>query len=403
MTRPVDSTAVHPLLMGVLRGAAPSALRPLLPEPDGWAPILDDAVRHGLIPLLSRWLKTADLGSPLPPRLAERLDADVLGTAARNLLLSAELAGILRAFEDERLPCVPVRGPALAEQLYGDVTARPMGDLDLLVRRDDLARAAAALERLGFRRLDRRPGFAELFSYTLVFVKERHGWIVVEPHWTIAYPPFADGVDMAAVWQRCARGRVVGVETWRLGREDLLLHLGLHLMHPDDGAPLLWFYELDRLLRAERGRVDWSRFVATAETAGVECLLADGLGQVKTLFGTPIPEDVLRRLRGRPPRRHQHGLGRGLTAAAGAAGREELALFFTVKGVRLKLRYALGLLFPCPRYMRIQYGVTGARGLACAYARRCCRLSWAGLKGTARLLGLGARPRPAAPGTQPTG
>jgi len=84
VTRPVESIAVHPLLTGVLRGAAPSALRPLLPEPDGWAPILDDAVRHGLIPLLSRWLKTADLGSPLPPRLAERLDADVLGTAARN-------------------------------------------------------------------------------------------------------------------------------------------------------------------------------------------------------------------------------------------------------------------------------------------------------------------------------
>lgn len=377
---------VHPFLMGLLRGSDPGTLGPLAPDEGDWEKIIRDAAAQGFTPLLYRWLKQSGLGRRLPTELADWLEAEFYGVAARNLLLSNELAGILRAFENRGITCAPLRGLALAERLYGDVTARPMGDLDLLVRKEDLPEVATILRSLGFRELDRRPGFAPAFYYTLKFFKDRHGWIIVEPHWTLTYPPFVGRVGMDEVWRRCVRGQVVGVESWLLGREELLLHLSLHLMHQDGTAPLLWYYELDRLVRLEGEGFDWWRLLSLARQAGLEFLLSQVLTRVVALLATPIPGQVLGQLVRQPSRSLEGRLVRLLAGGALVDGKESLAVFFALKGVRAKLRYAFALLFPSPAFMRVQYGVIRKGALSLAYLQRCCRLGWESAKGLAKLL-----------------
>src|SRR5262249_26498338 len=106
---------------------------------------------------------------------------------ARGLALAAELGAILRALTAAGVPCAPLRGAVLAQRLYGEACARPAGDIDLLVRRDDLDAVEATLATLRFRAVDRHAGFAREFSYTLEMASDAHGGIVVEPHWTLAY------------------------------------------------------------------------------------------------------------------------------------------------------------------------------------------------------------------------
>ena len=382
MTVPV----VHPFLMGLLRDSNPGALSMRPSEIQDWETITKDAAGHGLIPLLYRRLKGSNLHRQLPGDLAGRLEEQRFALAARNLMLASELERILAACEERQVPCAPLRGLALAERLYGDITARPMGDLDLLVRKHDLPEVAAILLGFGFSEMDRRPGFAQAFYYTLKFFKDRHGWIIVEPHWSLAYPPFTDRLDMEGVWKRCVRGRVVGVETWLLGQEELLLHLCLHLTHHDGAAPLLWFYELDRLLRANQTALDWSRFVALARQAGLGFFLAQALRSVQALFATPIPGEILGQLTREPPRSFERRLVRLLAGASTVDGKESLAVFFLLKGFRAKLRYVFALLFPSPEFMQIQYGLTRKRQLPLAYLRRFCRFSWESAKGVVKLL-----------------
>ncbi len=386
--RPGDMApaAVHRFLLDMLRDSEAGPLAARAAGSGGWEEIINDADDQGLTPFLYRWLKRSNADLQLPGALAERLERQFFGLAARNMMLAWELAGILRAFEDSGVPCAPLRGLALAERLYGNIAARAMGDLDLLVRKEDLPRVAGLLGGLGFREMDRRPGFAQAFSYTLEFFKDRHGWIVVEPHWTLSYPPFVDRIDMDGVWARCVRGHVVGVETWLLGREELLLHLCLHLAHADGAAPLLWFFEVDRLLRQEQEGFDWLRVLAVARQAKLDFLLSRVLGTVKALFGTPIPGQVLGRLEQEPSRSVEGRLVRLLAGASSVDGKESLAVLFTLKGLRAKLGYALALLFPSREFMRIKYGLTHRSQLGGAYFRRFCRLFWGSLKGVIRLL-----------------
>ncbi len=396
---------VHPFLMGFLRAADLEGLTPPLLEDQEWEQIFRDAAEQGLLPILHRWLRTIDSGPMPSASILDRIKERAAGLAARNVVMAQELASILRAFEVRGVPCVPLRGLALAELLYDDITARPMGDIDLLVQKEDLPRVAAILKGLGFQEMDRRPGFARAFSYTLEFFKDRHGWVIVEPHWTIAYPPFADRVDMEMVWRRCVRGQVVGVDTRLLGHADLVVHLCFHLVHQGSNAPLLWYYELDRLLRQEKTDLDWSQVLLVARQTGLELFVAEVLGQVKGLFDSPIPDHVVSQL-ATPLTPHparatgtavERRMVRLLAGETRVDGLESFALLFTIKGLRAKVRYAVALLFPSPHFMLLHYGLSSRRQLPLCYLSRVAHLCWEGLKGAGGLLISSRMPRRSPP------
>lgn len=371
----------HPFLLALLREGPRGSLTPPSPHDPSWETILAEAEEQGLLFLLSDWARASDGGGRLPADAAKRMKARLVGMTARNAVLVRELATILDVLASKRVPCAPIRGAALAELLYGDPTRRPMGDIDLLMRKEDLPAAGDIMKSLGFQEMDRRPGFARTYSYTLKFIKDRHGWVIVEPHWTLAYPPFTDRIDMDAVWERCVRGRVLGMETWLLSREDLVLHLCLHLIHRGESAPLLWLYELDRLIRQADRALDWSLIVHTAKEAGQALFLSEVLCGVRSLLETPIPEKGFSQVGGLADDR----VVRLLAGDSQTDGRESLALFFAIKGLRAKLRYAWALLFPSREFMRLHYGLPTGRRLAWPYLNRLLYLTGEGIKGLARL------------------
>lgn len=324
---------------------------------------------EGLAPVVCRELSRTGGLAGLAPHLVAELRASARATVARNLLAVDELCAILRACAAEGVEVIPLRGPALAEHLWGDPTVRPSGDLDLLVRVGDLPRVAGLLQARGYREVTHRPGFAQRFSYTLTLVREHHGWLVVEPHWTLTYPPFADRLDMEAVWARTVPARWFGLPGRALAPEDLVLHLSLHVLHPDGGAPLLWWWELDRAFRREGERLDWSRLWTTALAAGVAAHIAAVLARVHELFGTPVP--VVPETGRLVPR---------ITNSQAFHGREEVLTLLALPGLRARLDYALGLLVPSAEYMRLTGGFRHRRELPLAYLRRWGRLTWRGVR-----------------------
>lgn len=386
---------VHPWLMSVAQGR--DALDQVPPPSDltAWDALTEEADRQGLAALCYGKLVHDGLGDRVPPGSLAQLKRLASFWTAHNLILARELAVILRDCAARHLPCMPIRGPALAEDLYGKVTLRPMGDLDLLVRREDIAEVAALLGELGFIEMDRRPGFARAFANTAEFVKQAHGWLTVEPHWSLAYPPFADRLDMEPVWRRSQRGIAVGLDTRVLSRTDLVLHLCFHLSHAAESAPLLWYGELARLLRRDAGAIDWPEIVRVARDTGQAPLVAAVLRTIKDLFDAPMPDTLLIELTKSPPERRAQGtrasleasLARLLAEASHVDGRESFALLFALKGVRRKLRYAIGILFPTAAFMRLHYGQSSKPRLFYWYLVRLAFLARETLKGLATLLG----------------
>src|SRR4030095_17246343 len=105
-------------------------------------------------------------------------------------------------------------------------------------------------------------------------------------------------VDHEGLWDRARPLVTAEGRSLMLAPEDLLLHLVLHLTLGSDFARVLWYADIDAVLRHFAARLDWDRLIAEAERWRIRTLAGWALGVVRESFGTPLPPPVLHRLGG---------------------------------------------------------------------------------------------------------
>ncbi len=124
----------------------------------------------------------------------------------------------------EEIPVILLKGAHLADLVYGNIALRPMGDIDILVRKGDLSRTGSLLIKQGYE--SSREDVARSLEHLPPFRKK--GLLDVEIHFNIAAPPISDHFATEELWERARNEQVKGVPVLTLCPEDLLLHLCLH-------------------------------------------------------------------------------------------------------------------------------------------------------------------------------
>nr|WP_228495169.1 nucleotidyltransferase family protein [Clavibacter sp. VKM Ac-2873] len=121
-----------------------------------WGVFLERAAQHKVLPLVGRHLlehhlargDTADGMQAVPS--AWIYPAVLAGNRERNRALAGEAEAVTRALERRGVAHALQKGLAVAESLYGDIGARRVTDVDLLVARGDADATDAALRELGY-------------------------------------------------------------------------------------------------------------------------------------------------------------------------------------------------------------------------------------------------------------
>jgi len=192
-----------------------------------WSEVLCLSQRHGLDLWVHRLAERLGAPDDVRAALRDRLSKQ----QQRNLYLTSVMVQILAAFENAGLRVAAYKGPLLALELYRDVGARAMSDLDFLIAPADLARANQVLLEFGFQRAPQTATRAPT-AYEDVLVDD-DGWIV-ELQWRLTphYLPLAMNLD--EVLERRRRIELGGIAAPLLAPHDLLLALALH------GGKHLW-------------------------------------------------------------------------------------------------------------------------------------------------------------------
>ena len=257
----------------------------------------DLAVHHKMVPLLHWHLRELADGMEgcLP---LESLRTLFARNARRMLQLTGELLEIVWLFEEHGIVSVPYKGPALGAQLYGNPALRQAGDLDLVVRREDVRRAHKLLVARGYRAWHALSSAAEAFMirsrYSETFVGSG---AVVELHWAFTNRDVAFPLDLEVLAPRLKRLPLGGHSVNVFSPEDLLLILCVHgAKHRWDC--LEWTSGVAELLRS--GNLECREVVGTASRLGVRRMLLLGLGLAHDLLGAPVPDDVVRHVRADP-------------------------------------------------------------------------------------------------------
>jgi hypothetical protein len=199
--------------------AALAALRgeplPILSEPE-WSEALAYAAAHHILPSVLEALsqRTAEMPEAVRAKVVRELRQQRLD----SFWWTSQLTSLLRAFTAATIPVIPLKGPALAERLYGTPHLRLCRDLDLLIRPEHRAQAEAALTQQGFAPVEAADDYHQTWL---------RGQTPVELHRGIAIP-HTFRFDLAGAWARAGQGTVAGQPTLQFAPADELLYLCLH-------------------------------------------------------------------------------------------------------------------------------------------------------------------------------
>jgi len=341
----------------------------LLNGKQDWAYLLEAAVRHAIPQLLYHNLKALGAETAVPPGVLSRLEQMYYANALRHLRFSRALEEVLRAFKEISVEAIVLKGMALATQVYPVAALRQCGDIDVLVRKEDLLQAEEVLWALGYT----TPGNGlpdEWFGqhrYHQSYLKDE-GRIRLEVHWDLAPQPNPFCLPLSELWARAQPFRIGGSEALVLEPTDMLLYLGLHAAYLPN---LFWEQDID--LRhlcdiAETIRLhpmDWDQLVARARLYRVTKCLYVALCLSQRMLQARVPQDFLEALQPTDldPRwlagLEERVLKRRHGSTKAPYG---FVLLLSAQGVFNKLRVLRGILFPSPSAIAQAHGVSRTSG-----------------------------------------
>jgi len=268
----------------VSRASQEEAIRNACSDNPDWTEYLLLVERHRIPAVSWAALKSVsgiDIPDGVQKELHERSDA----CRMQSMIHLGLLAGVLRAFNRAGIPVMPLKGPLLSQELYGDAGIRQSVDLDVLVAPEQIGAARECLR--GLRWVDefgnaglteRQWEFKLRHDQHLAFTHAKTN-CVLELHWRAEWKPAESTADRIAGsalshWQGCSYRTMNPV--------DLTLHLCHH------GSKHAWFRskwlgDLARIFAL--GSVDWQAALEKAHRAGRERSVLVCLRLLKEAYG----------------------------------------------------------------------------------------------------------------------
>ena len=268
------------------------------------ATVLALARRHRVAPLLHLGFAKGAIGDLLPASFREQCRGIYDATLRRNTVALEIGSCVLTELASGGIPAAPLKGWALVDghsRAHQDRGARPIDEMALMVRRQDLEPAREALGSLGFDPVTDRTtariggdsgvAFHRCVGGTHLFLELHHAWAGVPG---LLREPALSGDRFLDAFCEKARGREGFVVPTRLGQ---LLFVAAHAASHAFGQ-WIWLIDIHRLLTG--APLEWEELLRSARQLRVGRAVCDGLAAARELLGTPVPKEVLSELAPEP-------------------------------------------------------------------------------------------------------
>lgn len=274
-----------------------------------WNYLISVSIQHSVALLLHHGLSIVTDDSNrgnqksfcVPDPIKAELQSLYQNNRHRTTRLHLAMAEIFEAFERRNIAVMALKELGLMQFAYPDPNLRPIGDLDLMIRKHDFAEAAQCLESLGFRPLPAADCYFRL-TYDAEYQFQRSADNVwVDLQWDIENKEmdvYGDGslnFEVDRMWQNARPIQIAGCDVLIPSPVDMLFHLCLHL-EGHGYSELVLLTDIAEAIRVYRDDLVWDDLIALAKKYGVQATVYYVLRWVNSLFSPPIPAHVFEAL-----------------------------------------------------------------------------------------------------------
>ncbi|MDQ1330599.1 MAG: hypothetical protein QG578_863, partial [Thermodesulfobacteriota bacterium] len=221
-----------------------------------WSSFLEKAREEGVSPIVFLTLPKIFTGKPpIPGYVTDELKKDYYISAKKNILTLNATGKILDVFNKAGINVIVMKGAALAETAYGNLALRPMSDVDLLVKKEDLNQINEQLKNLGYFPADRSfddVDFNSTYLTSLDYRNPRANTPSFHIHWhfvnsAIPNESYIGPIKIGDIWHDAVRANIAGTETLVMSPHHLVIHLAEHALRVTHSlSKLIYFCDIDR-------------------------------------------------------------------------------------------------------------------------------------------------------------
>lgn len=279
----------------------------LIKQPIDWKAFEDAATWHGVAPLAFNGLRNIQSRQHLPVQHFETLKLEYRKNLIHNTIIFAELEKIVDALGEQNLPVVLLKGAAIARMIYKDIGLRPMSDIDILVKREDLYQAVQAIEGCGYRQHGRED-LEQLLNtkYHIVYFNPDTN-VLLEIHWDITCNRNPSLVRsnvsnlMDMWWSRASHVETGFDHVFHLDPMDLICLVASHFfkhrfLKTNAGfstkGGLLQLCDILNIVNFYQDSLNWGALKAESQKMGLHSTVSVALWVVKTIFNGFIDERI---------------------------------------------------------------------------------------------------------------
>ncbi|HNO80499.1 MAG TPA: nucleotidyltransferase family protein [Phycisphaerae bacterium] len=364
----------------LLREGAPETIAPLTPDSENT--VTEYACTHGLAGLIQHAI--TERGLKFTDANRQKLAESAAQIAARNLHLRHHLERVAQRLNNAGIDVMVLKGMALNHLIYDRLDLRPMTDVDLLFRADDIASACRTLKEAGCVDGETllREDFFPRFYYEREFRPADAPNVKFDVHARLFRPWRYRSVPLESFWDGSTSIAIGGASVRVPGHEGMLIHLCVHAAC-HGASRLLWLLDIHRYARQFSDEIDWPAFADRVASMKLAWPTLVAIRAAANAFGATVPETVISTLESTPadwadrlalwqaPRDDRHPVARlCVDALVGGGAKDQLA-------------YLGALLIPQRAHMADLYRIHHPGWLVCAHIWRVVR---AGTRGITRCI-----------------
>ena len=272
-------------------------IKTLLDSEIKWDDFIAVAAQHAVIPLVYNVL--SNFSRQIPALALLRLKNINQVNVINNLYLTNELLKLVELMEANGIRSLPYKGPVAAEFIYGDLSLRQFGDLDILIAKKDILKTKKLFHSIGYlpktiRTEEEDQAFIDSGQpYNYKFFSA-NGKVCIELHWMFTSKFNSFPVNYDRIMDNLTAVKIGDQSVPSLKPEDLLLifcqHGSKHFWER-----LLWICDIANLIQ-NHPNINWEYVIDSSKKLGAKRMLFLGLNLAQGLLDVTLPNGISKQI-----------------------------------------------------------------------------------------------------------
>ena len=272
-----------------------------------WTRLVEKARQEGVSAVLFHNITSHHLEDLVPRDSYGDLSNQYYANLKHNLSIIGALREVLATFQESGIPCIVLKGIALAERVYPNIALRGMSDVDILVRKEDLFTVDEHLSSHGYTSTDSTVTKAIHnpvgYLASLEYRKDAKSPLNLHVHWhtvntSVPATMFVERIDINRLWEHSAVTSVADSHALMLRPEHMIIYLCEHALRVGHSFDrLILICDIFYAIKAFENIIDWNFVSEESRRFGLSRFVYYGLSIVKHYTSLGIPDECIAKLK----------------------------------------------------------------------------------------------------------